>query len=71
MSAVGGPSYLQDLRGPYPSLRLVPSGGIHPDDVAAYFDAGAEAVALGSRSLTADGDPARLVKVLRGVVDQL
>jgi 2-dehydro-3-deoxyphosphogluconate aldolase / (4S)-4-hydroxy-2-oxoglutarate aldolase len=64
VSAVGGASYLRALRGPFPELRLVPSGGIQPDQIADYFAAGAAAVALGSRSLTRDGDPAGMVEKL-------
>jgi len=44
-----GPGYLAALRGPFPSLRLVPTGGIDPADVRAWIDAGAFAVGLGGR----------------------
>lgn len=67
VSAVGGASYIRALRGPYPSLPLVPSGGIGLDDVADYFDAGAVAVALGSRAITS-GDPRAAIDKLRAAV---
>jgi 2-dehydro-3-deoxyphosphogluconate aldolase / (4S)-4-hydroxy-2-oxoglutarate aldolase len=68
VSAMGGASYLRSLRGPYPDVALVPSGGIRPDDVADYFAAGAVAVALGSAALTSGGDPAAVVEKLSGVL---
>lgn len=44
---VFGPSYLTDLRGPFPDILLVPSGGIGPADVPEYMSAGAAAVSIG------------------------
>jgi 2-dehydro-3-deoxyphosphogluconate aldolase/(4S)-4-hydroxy-2-oxoglutarate aldolase len=45
---IGGPRYIEDLKGPFPDLRLVPSGGIDAGNAAAYLAAGAFAVATGS-----------------------
>lgn len=42
-----GPAFLKALRGPFPDLALVPSGGIAIDDVPAWLHAGALAVSLG------------------------
>jgi 2-dehydro-3-deoxyphosphogluconate aldolase/(4S)-4-hydroxy-2-oxoglutarate aldolase len=47
-ASCGGPSYLRALRGPFPTTAIVPTGGIRIDDIPAYFDAGATAVALGT-----------------------
>jgi Entner-Doudoroff aldolase len=44
----GGPSYIRALRGPFPDVALLPTGGIEPDDVPAYLAAGATCVGLGS-----------------------
>lgn len=46
-ASLGGPSYVRALRGPFPELPLVPTGGIGVADVSAYLDAGATAVGLG------------------------
>jgi 2-dehydro-3-deoxyphosphogluconate aldolase/(4S)-4-hydroxy-2-oxoglutarate aldolase len=46
-ASTGGPAYLRALRGPFPTTPLVPTGGVHIEQIAAYFDAGATAVALG------------------------
>ncbi|MDX1763898.1 MAG: bifunctional 4-hydroxy-2-oxoglutarate aldolase/2-dehydro-3-deoxy-phosphogluconate aldolase [bacterium] len=43
-----GPSYLQDIRGPFRDIKLLACGGVTPDTVQSYFDFGASAVAVGS-----------------------
>ncbi len=45
-SAVG-PSYIKALRGPFPDVQVVPTGGIGADDVRTWLDAGALAVGAG------------------------
>lgn len=42
-----GPRYASHLRGPFPDLQLVPSGGIGLADIAGWLQAGATAVSLG------------------------
>ena len=43
-----GPKYLSDLHGPYPDVRLLPSGGVSADNAADYLAAGALAVCAGT-----------------------
>jgi 2-dehydro-3-deoxyphosphogluconate aldolase / (4S)-4-hydroxy-2-oxoglutarate aldolase len=43
-----GPRYGAHLRGPFPDLRFVPSGGIRLEDIPGWLEAGAVAVSLGS-----------------------
>lgn len=42
-----GPQYGAHLRGPFPALRFVPSGGITLGDIPRWLAAGASAVSLG------------------------
>ena len=42
-----GPGYIAHLRGPFPDIAVVPSGGISIDDAPAWLDAGATAVSVG------------------------
>lgn len=42
-----GPDYLRDLRGPFPAIQLLPTGGITPDNLPAYFAAGAAGFGIG------------------------
>jgi 2-dehydro-3-deoxyphosphogluconate aldolase / (4S)-4-hydroxy-2-oxoglutarate aldolase len=45
-SAVG-PGYLRALRGPFPAVPIIPTGGIGPGDVEEWIAAGALAVGIG------------------------
>ncbi len=44
----GGPSYLRALRGPFPTVAIIPTGGVRIEEVQGYLQAGATAIALGS-----------------------
>jgi 2-dehydro-3-deoxyphosphogluconate aldolase / (4S)-4-hydroxy-2-oxoglutarate aldolase len=59
-----GPGYLRDVLAPMPHLRLVPTGGVDPSNVADYARAGAVAVGAGNAlvdpKLVAAGDWAAL-----------
>jgi len=46
-ASVVDPSYLKDLRGPFPDLRVIPSGGVDLEAAAAWLQAGADAVSVG------------------------
>lgn len=43
-----GPDFIKDLRGPFPNLRLVPTGGVTIENVGDWIRAGAAAVGIGS-----------------------
>ena len=45
--SLGGPSYLKALRGPFPSIAFVPTGGVSLANIADWFAAGAFAVGAG------------------------
>jgi 2-dehydro-3-deoxyphosphogluconate aldolase/(4S)-4-hydroxy-2-oxoglutarate aldolase len=42
-----GPAHLRALRGPFPELQIVPTGGIGLEDIPAWIEAGALAVGVG------------------------
>jgi 2-dehydro-3-deoxyphosphogluconate aldolase/(4S)-4-hydroxy-2-oxoglutarate aldolase len=46
-----GPKHLASVLGPLPHLDVVPTGGIGPETVGAWFEAGAAAVAAGGALL--------------------
>jgi 2-dehydro-3-deoxyphosphogluconate aldolase / (4S)-4-hydroxy-2-oxoglutarate aldolase len=70
---IGGPQYIRDILAPLPFLRLVPTGGIGPENARAYLEAGAAAVGMGgnlvSAQAVADGDWARITAAARGCVE--
>lgn len=47
-TSTGGPDHVRAIRGPLPQVPLVPTGGVSTADAAAYFEAGATALGVGS-----------------------
>jgi len=47
VQSVGGSGYLRALRGPFPDIPLVPTGGVTLETIAELFQAGAAAVGVG------------------------
>ena len=43
-----GPSFIKDLRGPFPAIKIVPTGGVSIDNAADWIRAGAMAIGAGS-----------------------
>lgn len=43
-----GPGFLKDVRAPLPQLKLLPTGGVTPENAGEWIRAGAVAVAIGS-----------------------
>jgi 2-dehydro-3-deoxyphosphogluconate aldolase/(4S)-4-hydroxy-2-oxoglutarate aldolase len=52
-ASLGGPDYLRSLRGPFPDVPLMPTGGVNADNLADWYRAGAVAVGAGSDLCTA------------------
>jgi 2-dehydro-3-deoxyphosphogluconate aldolase/(4S)-4-hydroxy-2-oxoglutarate aldolase len=46
-ATVVGPDYVSQLRGPFPNIEIVPSGGVGIDEITPWMRAGALAVSLG------------------------
>jgi 2-dehydro-3-deoxyphosphogluconate aldolase/(4S)-4-hydroxy-2-oxoglutarate aldolase len=72
-SDVHGPKYLKALRGPYPHVRMMPTGGVTLETAADFLKAGACALGVGgslveARAL-ADRDLARIETLSRRFVD--
>ncbi len=49
VSVVGGVSYLKNLKGPFPKLKVMASGGIGLSDISDYFKEGTFCVGAGSQ----------------------
>jgi len=54
VQAVGGAAYLRALRGPFPDIPLVPTGGVTLENIAEMFNAGAAAVGVGTELISKD-----------------
>ena len=50
-SAVGGPKFVEAVKGPCPWSSIMPTGGVEPDieNLKAWFDAGVTCVGMGSK----------------------
>jgi 2-dehydro-3-deoxyphosphogluconate aldolase / (4S)-4-hydroxy-2-oxoglutarate aldolase len=61
---VGGPKYIKALKGPFPQIDLIPTGGVNLNTAAEFLAAGAAALAVGSelvdKKALASGDFARI-----------
>jgi 2-dehydro-3-deoxyphosphogluconate aldolase / (4S)-4-hydroxy-2-oxoglutarate aldolase len=67
-----GPAHLKALKGPFPQIRLLPTGGVNLRTLGDFVAAGAEAVGLGSalveKDAVARGDMGRIENLAREYV---
>jgi 2-dehydro-3-deoxyphosphogluconate aldolase/(4S)-4-hydroxy-2-oxoglutarate aldolase len=74
-AATLGPSFLRDLHGPLPQLKLMPTGGMTVENAADWIRAGAVAVGIGSAlfdpKALAAGDFATIAGRARRLVDEV
>ncbi len=65
-ASANGPRYLKDLHGPFPDVRLVPSGGVSSANAREFLEYGAFAVSAGTEvvppSTVAAGDHAEIAR---------
>lgn len=54
--ALGGPEFVKAILGPRPWTRILPTGGVSPDEanLRGWFEAGAACVGMGSKLIRAD-----------------
>ncbi|MCC6590481.1 MAG: bifunctional 4-hydroxy-2-oxoglutarate aldolase/2-dehydro-3-deoxy-phosphogluconate aldolase [Bryobacterales bacterium] len=50
---MGGPKYIKALKGPFPQIEMVPTGGVNLDTAGDFLKAGACAVAVGGELVDA------------------
>lgn len=46
--SLGGPAYIKALKGPFPYIPMMPTGGVSPNNIADWFATGVVAVGAGS-----------------------
>jgi len=54
-----GPGYIKDLRGPFPAIKVMPTGGVSRENAADWIRAGAVAIGVGSALVDAKAVAAR------------
>jgi len=50
---VGGPKYVKALKGPFPDVAMVPTGGVNLENAADFLSAGADALGIGGELVSA------------------
>jgi 2-dehydro-3-deoxyphosphogluconate aldolase / (4S)-4-hydroxy-2-oxoglutarate aldolase len=74
-SHAGGAGYLKALKGPFPEIDLLPTGGVNLDTIAGFIEAGAVAVGVGGelvlKSAIAAGAFDRITVLARQFVEAL
>ncbi|RLS53544.1 MAG: bifunctional 4-hydroxy-2-oxoglutarate aldolase/2-dehydro-3-deoxy-phosphogluconate aldolase [Planctomycetota bacterium] len=72
---LGGPAHLKALAGPFPQIRLLPTGGVNLNTMSEFVKAGAAAVGLGSSLVTrehlAQSDFAAMQKLAQAYVAKM
>jgi 2-dehydro-3-deoxyphosphogluconate aldolase / (4S)-4-hydroxy-2-oxoglutarate aldolase len=51
--SVGGPKYIKALKGPFPQVPMIPTGGVNLNTAAEFIQAGAEALGIGGELVSA------------------
>ncbi len=66
-NAVGGPTYIKSLKGPFPEIPLIPTGGVNLETAADFICAGSAALGIGSELVPASalesGKPAVIAEL--------
>jgi 2-dehydro-3-deoxyphosphogluconate aldolase/(4S)-4-hydroxy-2-oxoglutarate aldolase len=69
---LGGPKFIKDVLAPLPFLKLVPTGGVGPENARDFLEAGAVAVGIGgnlvSNKLIAAGAFDQITETARACV---
>jgi 2-dehydro-3-deoxyphosphogluconate aldolase/(4S)-4-hydroxy-2-oxoglutarate aldolase len=70
---VGGAKYIKALKGPFPQIDLIPTGGVNLNTAAEFITAGSAALAVGSelvdKAAVAAKDFARIAENARKFLD--
>lgn len=69
-----GPKYVKTVKAPLPQAEIVPTGGVNPDNVKEWFEAGCHAVGVGSfvsKAHKKDGDFAKVTQAAKIFVEAI
>ncbi|PLV57655.1 bifunctional 4-hydroxy-2-oxoglutarate aldolase/2-dehydro-3-deoxy-phosphogluconate aldolase [Thermotoga sp. SG1] len=69
-----GPTFVKSMKGPFPGVKFVPTGGVNLDNVCEWFKAGVLAVGVGSALVKGTPDEVRekaraFVEKIRGCTE--
>lgn len=70
--SLGGPGYMKALKGPFPDIPMMPTGGVSEANLGEWFSAGAFAVGAGSKlcpkELALEGDFLKITEIAKRYV---
>lgn len=67
---IATPNYVRDLLGPFPAMRLMPTGGIDEAGASEYLAAGAAVVGIGSRLMEPEAVATGDVETIAAAADR-
>jgi 2-dehydro-3-deoxyphosphogluconate aldolase/(4S)-4-hydroxy-2-oxoglutarate aldolase len=69
-NAVGGASYIKSLKGPFPQIPFIPTGGVNLQTAADFLRAGSEALGIGSELVPASALDSNKPEVITSLARQ-
>ncbi len=73
--SLGGPAYMKSLKGPFPDIPMMPTGGVSSENLRDWFMAGAFAVGAGSnlcpKTLALAGEFDQITDIARKYIDAI
>ena len=69
-NAVGGAGYIKSLKGPFPQIPFIPTGGVNLQTAADFLRAGCEALGIGSELVPASALESGKPEVITSLVRQ-
>jgi 2-dehydro-3-deoxyphosphogluconate aldolase/(4S)-4-hydroxy-2-oxoglutarate aldolase len=63
----GGANYIKALKGPFPQVPMVPTGGVNLENAAGYIRAGAAALGVGGELIVKEALQSRQAEVIRSL----
>src|SRR6202007_2459203 len=70
-SQVGGASYIRSLKGPFPDIPLIPTGGVTLETCAAFIEAGASALGVGGELILKEAIREKNAALISGLARQM
>jgi 2-dehydro-3-deoxyphosphogluconate aldolase/(4S)-4-hydroxy-2-oxoglutarate aldolase len=70
-SQVGGASYIRALKGPFPDIPLIPTGGVNLETCAAFIEAGASALGVGGELILKEAIREKNAALISGLARQM
>src|SRR5262245_36114384 len=68
--SVGGPKYVKALKGPFPNVPMIPTGGVNLENAADFLRAGADALGIGGELVSAAALKKRDLRAITAAAQQ-